>query len=648
MLREAGNLTSFEIIQGLRSLKSFVNSSNFVHSIYVYNSQRDYIFSTVDSGPDLSSGTKHFRDYGALPLLLGEQPESWMTPVHRTIDRPGGTEEVYSFVIHEYSRVGPKTVSSSILVNISSPRMQLLLAELLSDSDIAVIKENGHAVFNPDKLSGDAPEHTAFIDAINHSGSESGYIIDNIENRPYVCFYTKAPEHGWIFIKTAPYDEALRGLSELRAKNFIILAVIAASGLIFLTVLLIRLYFPFYKLMDSFSKIPKAYHFFTGEKTISAMAKEASGHVEHYTNMLKSEFLRGMILNPTASRENLEENMQLYQIRLDLGKPIYLIIAGGSDLEACYNILASSAPESRLEGFRVNMNSVFLFQTDDNPCPREVCKALCLRLNILCAYSLPITDIKGLRRGYERMSEVLKLHFFFRDTLPLSEDILLKLSKENVYPNEMEANLLRVLRSGNVEKAKEQFKLIVEFARGYRYNVVIFIFKRLYLSLADMVYSISSDEDMNRLDIFAETFDSFFSNINSVDELTACFQQMFEIAAGRILYNKRTKTLRLVERVKRYIDKNYSDPLLSLQSISDELDITPDYLGRLFRSCGDLSIPEYITNVRLNHAKTMLHNCDLKITDIAANVGIDNAKYFSTLFKKECKMTPTQFRKRFE
>lgn len=642
-LRESKKLTNFEIIQGLRSLKSFVNSSNFVHSIYIYNSQADYIFSTADSGPDIGSApTGRFHDSGALSLLLGEQPESWMIPVYRTINRPGGVEEVYSFVLYEYNILNPKPVTSSLLVNVSSSWMTQFLGQL--DTDTFIVNKSGNTVLNWNNGKPELLEQSGVMEAAEKADDENGYIISSIGGERYVCFYTKIPGKDLAFIKISPYEECLKGLTELRTKNFIIIALIAGVGFLFLAIMLLRLYFPFYRLISSFSQVPKAQSNLVNQKTISAMAQEATTHVRDYASMLKSEFLRRMLLDPPATTGNIEENLQRYQIPLDLNEPVYLILIKSIDFNSCWDILAENAGQSCIEGVLVDENSVFIFQADNYTSPEKLCWYVSVQSQCLCAYSLPIDDIRNLKRSYGRMLEVLKLHFFFPESVLLSEEILLNLSKENVYPDIMEAKLLQALRAGSTEKAKFLLIEIIKFTKNYRYNVVTFIFKRLYLTVADMLFNVTDEEDS--LNFSADTIDNLFARIDSLNELEECFSAMFEIIAEKNLYNKRLKTLHMVEQVKEYIKKNYANPMLSSQSIADDMDISPDYLGKLFRSCETLSISKYLNCIRMEQAKKMLIDSDLTVKEIAGQVGIENVQYFFTLFKNNINMTPTEFRNR--
>ena len=57
-----------------------------------------------------------------------------------------------------------------------------------------------------------------------------------------------------------------------------------------------------------------------------------------------------------------------------------------------------------------------------------------------------------------------------------------------------------------------------------------------------------------------------------------------------------------------------------------------------------MTITEYISSVRIEHAKNLLATTSAPIGSIALNVGIDDANYFTRIFKKFVGMSPTEYR----
>lgn len=98
-----------------------------------------------------------------------------------------------------------------------------------------------------------------------------------------------------------------------------------------------------------------------------------------------------------------------------------------------------------------------------------------------------------------------------------------------------------------------------------------------------------------------------------------------------------------VNQVIRFIHSSYAEDI-SVSGIAKRLNISEDYLGRIFKEGTSFSISEYRNNYRVARASQMLSRADMAINEIARSVGIENQHYFSQLFKQKMGVTPTQYR----
>ncbi|MCR8660091.1 response regulator transcription factor [Paenibacillus endoradicis] len=93
-----------------------------------------------------------------------------------------------------------------------------------------------------------------------------------------------------------------------------------------------------------------------------------------------------------------------------------------------------------------------------------------------------------------------------------------------------------------------------------------------------------------------------------------------------------------------YIEIHYNEEL-TLQEIADTFLISREYISRKFKQEYAISFTEYVTSFRLNKAKSLLLNRNIKLNKIAEMVGIPDVKYFSKVFKKHEGLTPNEYRK---
>jgi two-component system response regulator YesN len=84
-----------------------------------------------------------------------------------------------------------------------------------------------------------------------------------------------------------------------------------------------------------------------------------------------------------------------------------------------------------------------------------------------------------------------------------------------------------------------------------------------------------------------------------------------------------------------------------LEEVADELELSPDHISaQLVKELG-VNFSTYIKTYRLNRAKELLIGSDLKLFEIAAQVGYQDAKYFGRVFKEAEKLLPMEYRKKF-
>jgi len=99
------------------------------------------------------------------------------------------------------------------------------------------------------------------------------------------------------------------------------------------------------------------------------------------------------------------------------------------------------------------------------------------------------------------------------------------------------------------------------------------------------------------------------------------------------------KVLRVVE----FIRQNFTSDL-SREGMAAAVDLSADYLSRVFNKVTGKRIDEYISELRVEEAKKRLKETDRTVTAIAFDVGFDNIRTFNKAFAASAGMTPTEWR----
>lgn len=96
--------------------------------------------------------------------------------------------------------------------------------------------------------------------------------------------------------------------------------------------------------------------------------------------------------------------------------------------------------------------------------------------------------------------------------------------------------------------------------------------------------------------------------------------------------------------IKEFMDQHYDEPL-SIAQLAKMANISPKYFVDLFKKTYGISAMDYLTSVRINHAKRYLAESEARLRDIALKVGYKDEFYFSRKFKKEVGVSPSDFAK---
>lgn len=95
--------------------------------------------------------------------------------------------------------------------------------------------------------------------------------------------------------------------------------------------------------------------------------------------------------------------------------------------------------------------------------------------------------------------------------------------------------------------------------------------------------------------------------------------------------------------VQDYIGKNYQKDL-SVEQLSSQVYLTPDYLSRLFKKSTGKSLSQYIRQIRMEKASMLLRTTNRKVIDIGMDVGYPNYSYFCQSFREYFGKSPDRYR----
>ena len=107
---------------------------------------------------------------------------------------------------------------------------------------------------------------------------------------------------------------------------------------------------------------------------------------------------------------------------------------------------------------------------------------------------------------------------------------------------------------------------------------------------------------------------------------------------------KRKEQISRLQNILEYIALHYCENL-TLGNCADFAGFNPAYFSRYFSRCMGVTFQEYIKKLRIEKAKWLLMTGNTGVTEICYQSGFRDVKTFNKLFKQECGMSPSGFRK---
>ena len=211
---------------------------------------------------------------------------------------------------------------------------------------------------------------------------------------------------------------------------------------------------------------------------------------------------------------------------------------------------------------------------------------------------------------------------------------------EKTYPVSFEKFRLAV-RSADFEAA---VSFVDEYLERYIYqgpilvsqlrNVGVLLLHNTAIVLKDLGMSF---DDVDRIGIYQK-----ISDIGSVQAFCREFYEFLEIIIKTVAEFSQVNSMS--QKALQYIEDHLSVNGLSLHMVASGLYVSNSYLSRVFKQFSGESITKYIMRKRIEKSMELFDTTDLKVYEVAEKVGMPDAHYFGTCFKKYTGKTVNEYK----
>ncbi|NIK68035.1 response regulator [Paenibacillus sp. BK720] len=208
----------------------------------------------------------------------------------------------------------------------------------------------------------------------------------------------------------------------------------------------------------------------------------------------------------------------------------------------------------------------------------------------------------------------------------------------------LQSEIIRVMTEGSWDivllKVKELLQVIESAAIGNRQLAVSTCFSALLYIVQEVK---KSDAPMSDWGFDIQHLQSRLGKYETFEEMCEGVYDMMQLLFNRIGDNPDHKEQTMIARVVQYIEQHYMEDI-SLESVAAVAFMNPYYFSSFFKKQMKRNFKQYVTDLRMEHALSLLKHTDMMVYEIAEKVGYNNARHFSDMFKKQTGRLPQEYK----
>lgn len=267
-----------------------------------------------------------------------------------------------------------------------------------------------------------------------------------------------------------------------------------------------------------------------------------------------------------------------------------------------------------------------------------------------CQFTLAFSEVflaLSFYPAYQSAKNTLLYRFFIGNGVTLfPRQFSGKKYETPISPEKIQKELIQAIRSANAEIC---LNLIQPLFRSYRFCDIsdIETIKDYCLQLVTILSAEAGRGESTENNLLRLGYIQYAEHFTTVEEYIHQVTVFYHNILAILKQSQSSKSYWIVKRSKEFMIQNYSLPL-SVEQIAEQVERSPSYLCHIFNSVEGIPITEYLNKLRIEKAKELLCNTSMMSYEIAEQVGFNNYRYFTQVFKKYAGTSPTAFRNKPE
>lgn len=659
-------------------LSHTVSVNEYLHSIYLYFENEQFILSSVD-GPMPLVNFKDSPFVEQIPKLSFS--ENFLQP--RMITDQGGTVRDSVITIARPLPVFfTGKANSYVVVNIKASYLLQMLDSIQIDSqaDLMIIGDDNTMIAHKRGQLGlyrDVPEEMVDL----YSSVEAGYEVGVVNGVKSVISYTSSEEYEWLYIYSIPMAAVMPSLAVWGKFTMLVCLGIIAFSFIYSFLFSRKLYSPLRRVVLALQKhspevtdkdnVKELYLIEENVTEIVNKNESLERMLGEYEIYRKNKYLADLLTSRTEFDAQTIERLGYYELSFDEQGDFVCFVISMDDYETYakqhpvehINVLMSHINEviakellSSYRGFisesETNYIAVLVQIDSDRPKPNLYKLAHQLQTNVndeqLYTFTIGISNVHQgigcLSKCYYEAKEASEFRFFVGFNNIILFDNIASYHDNVQFPFETERVLLNALKTGDRDKVDQsllEFKQYIYTHSPDNEDFVKYCFFQLYSSSTKCLFEVDSSLAITALN--SSYSYSALLQCKTMQDMMAYMNDIYRFILDSLENKRNMKNAELVERVIRYIASELGEDL-SVERVSEQFLISSSYLRKIFKDHTGITIKQFIHQERIHKAKQLLTETDVKINDIATQIGYLSSQAFSKAFKAEIGKSPLEYR----
>lgn len=271
-----------------------------------------------------------------------------------------------------------------------------------------------------------------------------------------------------------------------------------------------------------------------------------------------------------------------------------------------------------------------------------------VHLSLSISYSTPVSGIEHIPGCYQILCDALLLKIKYGHGCIISPQMVDDTENESwQFPIQQTRQLTAQISAGNGEAARQLYLQLS--ARLFQYDYTEIISGMIHL--AYNIYTDVLQHTPALKDPFTQSLRQSLSAVQNAEiaaDIDAIMTQYIMELCGQVNHYQAGSSRQgadfIPNRIFQIVENSYADPSLCLSSIAEELGLTPNYVGKIFKNAVSKSVAQYISDYRMDKLAQYMKETSLPTSVILEKVGMEKNNYFYTQFKKHFGMSLGEYR----